>query len=293
MEPNVEPSNDGELGVGCQTNAVIAAVVAAHVVWGLVIAVMIVVDLPNQDWMGGIILGTWFSQAGLLAVWLALSPQPFATRFPIVASFTALVCLETMTLARESPSILSALVFGVLFLLQWGLVQAPLWFVRIKLGWQLVHRADEHRYRPSASADIQFGIRQLFVWTAGIALLLGAGRLLIPQELSDSDFLELRLVLAILIIIGIGNILVALPLVWALLVNSMQWVWLAVAVLVCGTVSWLQPWTFNRVVGLGSEAALFFFMNSFHIVLVAVTLTTVRACGFRLCAVRAAGDSSS
>lgn len=131
---------------------------------------------PPERIIAGLLLGTIYGQATLAAVWTAIGPFRFRYRLLL-----ALVCLGGMfaalgILASHSP-IAGTLMIGVSMVVQWVLVQVPLWCLVWWNGLRIQHvqAAAPTRSVPSG----QFGIRQLMVFTAVIAVLLGVGRMLV------------------------------------------------------------------------------------------------------------------
>lgn len=132
--------------------------------------------MPPERIIAGLLLGTIYGQATLAAVWTAIGPFRFRYRLLL-----ALVCLGGMfaalgILASHSP-IAGTLMIGVSMVVQWVLVQLPLWCLVWWNGLRIQHvqAAAPTRSVPSG----QFGIRQLMVFTAVIAVLLGVGRMLV------------------------------------------------------------------------------------------------------------------
>jgi hypothetical protein len=71
------------------------------------------------------------------------------------------------------------LILGTTLLGEWMVLQIPLWALAIGYGIRLRHR-DDVEQRDSNSSR-QFGIRQLMILTASVAIVLGVGRALFSQ----------------------------------------------------------------------------------------------------------------
>ena len=152
------------------------------VFFGVFDLVLATVVEPPSDKIAGIILGFTFAQVTLLAVWAALGPARVFARMAtglVIAVFVSLclfACFESM--GRSDISI----VLGGVVLALWGVIQLPLWMSRLFFGWRLCWPGEETLEQGD---ETQFGIRQLFAWTALVAITLGIGRWLVSSDVGN------------------------------------------------------------------------------------------------------------
>src|SRR5262245_2439231 len=157
-------------------------VFAIIVAGGWLLVALVGLD-PRIETLNALILGTMFGQATLAAVLTALGPGPFVWRLPAclawLVSLELAVVINVWRSRAPDPPLILAATLG-----QWLLAQPLVWAMvwRRSLGIRL--ESDE----PGRSAaEFQFGIRQLMILTAMIAVLLGAGRALAPAIKSALD----------------------------------------------------------------------------------------------------------
>jgi len=229
---------------------------------------------------GEVFFGTVFAQGSLLAVWIALGLGTFTRR--CVRVLLLLATSETLLIlpiACEPGGDWSfALVFGAILLGQWLAVQTPLWLVRLVFGWRI--GTPDSIAEDSGREELQFGIKQLLGWTAAVAVLLGIGRWLLGDELREPETAwEMA---AFALVLAGSNVMVAWPMIWAMLVRRWVPVWTAVALVIAVAVTLEEPEVFSRVAGGGPDAEVFWWVNGVHIAWVYCSLVAIRLCGYRM-----------
>lgn len=141
----------------------------------------------------GIVIGTVFSSTVLAAAWTSFGPANLLVRLPLSLLWAALMGLSidvSILVIDGGPR--SFGYFTLLTSALWLVAQVPFWGVSLYFRLKLWHQGTlllSHNTRQR-----QFGIRQLMIFTAFIAILLGVGRWLlqnIPKTMFDSDELKL------------------------------------------------------------------------------------------------------
>ena len=134
-------------------------------------------------------LGTMFGQVSLAATWCALGPYALIRRLPLsVAWIAAIVLAFGCNIAQESNSngLAVLLVYGGAFVGQWLLMQLPIWLLVARYNLRIVSANDIALSRKNC--EQQFGIRQVMILTALVAIVLGAGRFLLGGLKADQPF---------------------------------------------------------------------------------------------------------
>ncbi|MBC8869845.1 MAG: hypothetical protein H8E44_10525 [Planctomycetes bacterium] len=258
---------------------VLVCLILMHLLVASCCSVIAFLWMPDTEVFGGVFLGTVFAQGSLLAVWIALGRGAFTGRCLLVfLLLTTSGTLLMLPIACESDGWSFALAFGAILLGQWLAVQTPLWLIRLVFGWRiglLDTVADD-----SGRDELQFGIKQLLGWTAAVAALLGIGRLLAGDELRDPET-AWEMVAFALVLAG-GNVMVAWPMIWAMLVRRWVPVWTAVALAIAVVITLEEPNVFSRVTRGSADAEVFWWINGVHIAWVYLSLVAIRLCGYRM-----------
>jgi hypothetical protein len=236
----------------------------------------------------GYILGTLFGQAALASAWTALGPLWLPIRLPLSLAWIGLLWLAAMINLSHGPGGLGmAVLLGACLIGQWLLVQLPFWGLALFYGLRLSHPADATP--PATRRQRQFGIRQLLVLTAVVAILLGAGRALVLAlaQRVGSDVSRESPVFIFLAAVAIG---MTIPLLLAALLP--RWSLIAVPamlVLVAGaTVRELQLLTLVQGPGGGPNQWHLTWINFFTVGWVLFVVLVLRLGGYRLAS---AGES--
>jgi hypothetical protein len=150
--------------------------------WVFVLAVCCVANvlvaavLPSPDNVlaaFGIGLGIVFGQVSLLAMVMALSDIRLPIRLALtIAGLLAMGIVMGSYVARHNGPAEFSIVMGLAICVQFLWLQIPLITMRVAGGWRIRHPFDES----AATSALQFGIRQILVWTAVVAVLTAMGR---------------------------------------------------------------------------------------------------------------------
>jgi hypothetical protein len=227
----------------------------------------------------GYLLGTMFGQATLAAAWTALGPVPLLWRLPLSMGWIAALFIAfLMNMGINGHGNVDvALILGGCLAGQWLLVQAPAWGLAVGYGIRLRHRTD-----PAESIrERQFGIRQLMILTAIIAVVLGIARLMVAEAIThfgESDWGEA----AVFVFLAAAGIVMTVPLLFAVLLPRMAWqATLGVLVLIAiGT--WYELPLVMMVYARGGGPNIWHlaFINAFQAVWIVAIAGLVRLCGY-------------
>ncbi len=233
----------------------------------------------------GHLFGAMFGQASVAAAWAAFGPGRWYARVPLGLLWIALLVSAlsiNMGLYRSGPDDILLLLF-VCLLGQWLLVQLPLWILAHTYGLRMVHESDLRVGQDSG--DLlglpQFGIRQLMILTAIVAVVLGVLRALVltaGQRVSGySDT-------AAFVFLAIAAVVMTWPLVMAALLPR-WWLPATIVVLFFGALATMAEFPLSQAAGLrggGPDAWHFIWINAFTAVLVLLPLCTARLTGYTL-----------
>ena len=193
----------------------LAIIVGAVGIGWLLLALLNPDGQGSGEFVTGILLGTLFGQVSLVAAWTALGPFSLIRRLPLAFTVLAAISISiSVNLARDNNNELVALLIlcGAL-LLQWILVQAPVWLLVVVYGLRIHHRCDAPL--GNQSSNLQFGIRQVMTLTALVAVVLGACRMLLgglQLEVGDDGWWETCVIFGFIVL---TNCVVSLPMVAA------------------------------------------------------------------------------
>jgi hypothetical protein len=236
----------------------------------------------------GLVFGTFFGQALLASAWVALGPLPLVWRLPLSLGWlAALVVALAMNMSIHGPGTDEIIVvFGGAALGQWLLAQVPLWGLALGYGLRLRHVSEASR--AIDRKELQFGIRQLMIVTAVVAVVLGIGRATVAWLITIEDFRSGPVL--IISFLAIAGIVMTLPLVLsALLPRLAVPASLVVLVLIgLGTATELPLLTAlsNRVGGAGPDPGHFYGINGFQCFWALAVIGALRLGGYGLTAVK-------
>ena len=224
--------------------------------------------------------GTVFAQTAIAATWAAFGPGPFMWRLPLSLTWLALltVAIGISGVLHEGSSE-DFVIVGMLLLSQWLLLQFPLWAAAIGFGIQLRH-ADEIESE-SAASQTQFGIRQLMLVTAIVAVLLGIGRIAIPPVVEQEGFIQQ--VGPILVFLAVAEVAITFPLVLAALLRRRAFVgvMLALGLIVVVTICEIP---LMRMASAGGSSSILqvVALNFGTVAWMVIVLSIVRSNGYSL-----------
>lgn len=244
----------------------------------------------SWDYVHMATMGASLAPPTLLALWAVFGPQRVAVRLPLALWLTTIMYLATAYgEKRNSGELTNGLLVGTAWLATFLLIQLPLWLLRAVRRWRLTATADEpvatgaHAHRCNESLPSgQFTLRALLGWILAAAVSLAALRCLSPT--TNFDAAELLLMAEA----GFVGALIALPglpivaLAWILLADGRRVVLrttlcvLTLVGLAIGLwVVWVSAPDIEEVCALAS-------VEAGTILIGLVTLSVVRACGYRL-----------
>jgi hypothetical protein len=226
----------------------------------------------------GFLFGTLFAHTTLAAAWTAFGPGPLIWRLPCSLIWVALlaVILAINLGLHRGASIEAVVVIGLCLLVQWTLLQFPLWGLVIVFGLRLRHM-DEARsgFDPR---ERQFGIRQLIIVTTIVGVALGLGRLVVTRfgSLSSREA-------PIFFFLGVAAVALTLPLILAVLMRRLTLLGtLLVLVLIGLMTAWELPLLRSFHSGPGPQTEDFIAINAFTALIVLMVLAVVRMSGYSL-----------
>ncbi|HZN32880.1 MAG TPA: hypothetical protein VFB80_03645, partial [Pirellulaceae bacterium] len=126
----------------------------------------------------GNLIGSMFAHGTLAAAWCAWGPGWLAARLPLsLAWIAASLGAVAINIGINGGPGDAVPILAACMVAQWLLVQVPLWCIALGYGLQI--RATDSRYSTPSRQDLQFGIRQLMILTAIVAVMLGLARFLV------------------------------------------------------------------------------------------------------------------
>lgn len=230
----------------------------------------------------GNLIGSIFAQATLAAAWSALGPFPLRWRLPLSLVWVATLPIAlALNIGLNGGPEEAVLTLGACVLAQWLLVQAPLWCLAVMFGVAIRPRADlATAVQPS---DLQFGIRQLLILTAIVAVVLGIGRVLVAWLGAQLEGLKGET--PIFIFLAIAGVLMTLPLLVAALLPRLA-IPATLAVLLLIALATVGEYPLQRTVaggrGGGPDVWHFAWINAFQAFWVLLVIIALRLCGYGL-----------
>jgi len=201
----------------------------------------------NMEWddQGSFVFGLLSAQVGLAAVWTGLGPLSWPLRTLGAFMITAFATLVMLLGAGGNLSGIMLLVLASFLLLEF--VLALVWTLLIPrwvLGKLLIEESDA----PVATRR-QFTIRQIMLWTTGVAVVLAAGRLLLSATWQWGQW-EGTLAIAYTLIFAINSAIPA-PLAAAIFQPRVgpRFVLVVPCVLLLAILTWLEGWVFSTQLG--------------------------------------------
>jgi hypothetical protein len=231
-----------------------------------------------EPWAAAIVnllLGTLYALTTIAAAWLALGPGRLLVRLPgsILVTAVNLFCLLGNLEAHGEPLDGAEYVLAACLLLQWLLVQVPLWLIAIGYGVRLRHREEIVADRPLR----QFDIRQLLIVTTVVAVLLALGRVLVGRAHSAFAHQEWL----VLLFLNVVAVIVSLPLLLAALLPRFALpAVVGVGILVAIFTAWEAPLKEQLALAGGPPAAHFVLLNTFTCLWVLAFVLCLRLSGY-------------
>lgn len=205
---------------------ILAALTAAHSLVLVAIA-LFPVGFGEGQLAEIVILGLLFGQLGVAAVWVAWGGQSFSLRVCLATAMalgvSAVLVVPVWLIFAGIGAIYAAILLGY-----WAVVQMPLWVARLALGWRLTKPAAGES--SATDSGLRFGLKHLLGWTLAVALLLSAGRWLMPDKEYFQGLIAFggEVVVPILTLMTF-TMLTALCAIAAGLVEQKLWLWIPVS----------------------------------------------------------------
>ena len=228
----------------------------------------------------GYLFGTTFAYATLASAWTAFGPLPLVWRLPLALAWMivmviALVCnIGIFGGPGEVPVIMAGCLFG-----QFLLLQVPFWGLAIGFG-QRLRRYEASDPVPDRS-ELQFGIRQLMIFTTIVAVLLGLGRLAV--RVAPLVIPSLGGETPIFIFLAVAAIVTTLPLVLAALLPRLAIPAVTIVIVLIGLATICEVPVLSQFhKGAGPDTFHIIWINAFTATWLLVVLVIVRVSGYRL-----------
>jgi hypothetical protein len=232
-------------------------------------------DYPGSLWAEltvGFFFGSMFGHTTLAAAWAVLGPGPLTVRLAgsLTWVFMLLVAASLYSLPLETVVVLGAFFFG-----QWLLLQFVLWPICMGLGLHLQHLSDQgdgsRRHR-------QFGIGQLIVFTAIVAVVLGIGRF---TSLTERPHTAEQI--GFFFILAVAAVLPTTPLVFAALRRRHVTRAILITLAATGLVTGIESLLLQVAAGRQYRREVFLLgINGATSAVILAVMATVRSSGFRL-----------
>jgi hypothetical protein len=227
----------------------------------------------------GALFGTAFQQAMLAATWLVLGPGKLRWRVP--ASF-AWACLAGvacgLSLGWRSRFVDVMPILLLLNAALWLGAQLPLWGAARLFALRLWHQGE---VIPEGAPRRQFGIRQLMIITAVIAVLLGIGRAILLAGWFNSNHPDV----AIFTGLGVSQVLQGLPLILACLLPRWAVLGVVSSLLFIAGLTVAEIYLFKAIMPAPAGfqfAPLLIPLNGISALWVLIFAAVVRASGYHL-----------
>ncbi|WP_148618922.1 hypothetical protein [Mariniblastus fucicola] len=254
----------------------------------LLVCIVTALGVKIDEEAAGCIIGLIAAQLLLSAVWVVMGRSSFWFRFCSGAAATTLLvgCFYRVAW-RDGGGHGTGIAIAVPMLIQWVLIQIPLWSARF-FGWRVATR--NQQASNNNRSELQFGTRQLLVWTTIVAISIALIKLFVSRiDLSTGGGAGVgNMELELAAHLTIGNSLIALPVVWGAFTNRWAAIWFIASVGMCALVTFAQ--ISMSSFGGGGDYSLLVLANVVQTFVSIVVMILVRMLGYRL--VRAAPDRS-
>jgi hypothetical protein len=227
--------------------------------------------------------GTLCSVGTLCAAWTVLGPLSLVVRVPLAMVLQTGVLVSVSAVVGRGSFYLELVgLYGGLLLGQYLLAQVPLWAITIWRGVRLGSTAEQQGGpRPS---DQQFGIREVMILTAAVAIVLGMGRWLIHSASFRASWPDSQLLLVIGFLV-VANTTISLPLVFAMLLTRRALVASLLAAVSIALVTAIEVPAFELLRESGNRndiSLVLWTMNLTQALWVGAALLVLRLGGYRL-----------
>lgn len=222
--------------------------------------------------MIGALFGTAFQQAMLAATWSVLGPGRLRWRVPASFGWACLVGIVCgLAIGRRSGNYDPCFTFTLLNAVLWLGAQLPLWGAARLFALRLWHQGE---VIPEGASRWQFGIRQLMIITAVIAVLLGIGRAILLAGWFKSNHPDV----AIFTGLGVSQVLQGLPLILACLLPRWAVLGVVSSLLFIAGLTVAEIYLFKAIM----PSPLLIPLNGISAIWVLIFAAVVRASGYHL-----------
>lgn len=156
------------------------------------LSLLVIEKFSGHLWfLDGCIIGSVFTSTILAAAWTAFGPGRLRVRLPLSLLWGALMGLSIDIVVQMVDGPRQLGYFTLMTSVLWLIAQLPYWGMSLGFGLKLWHHTTA--IGSTNLRQRQFGIRQLMIFTACIAVLLGVGRWLVlnvPKTMFDSNELK-------------------------------------------------------------------------------------------------------
>ena len=170
-------------------------------------------------------IGLFFAQVVVLAVCTVLFPFHTITKLLIGTLSIGVLGILLAIFMRYARSPVPMLMVVIVFV-QWGIYMVPLAGCRLS-GWTIdwQHKQEGSESESETETETQFGLKQVFVWTTLVAILLAIGKFTATAAADQEEFSSLDLF--VFANLTLGNTVLVLPMIWGSFVRKGFAFWLA------------------------------------------------------------------
>ncbi len=249
------------------------------------------------------LLGLMAGQFVMLSIWAVLGPQPVLVRWLLMLlTGMGLLLIFSLgafvidSLSTEAAIIIEPFCWLPLVFLA---IQSPLWISKLLTGCRIVDVLAEDALQSEGSR--QFDLRQMFVVTAAIAVILTVARLSFYVDPSLYQGAETQMWLPLLtdcLVCAVWSAFVAIPCLGAVFVARNPMVGLIGVIVYAGMLTCLVAFGITLISGSGDDEpfVIMIGLNAGSTIVLLCSLHLLRAAGYRLLWVRrksAATDGGS
>lgn len=305
IEPQLAAAAESQPGAAWLSPRQTAGAIGALIAVGLLVIVAVSVDLYRRSGIGnlignGVLSGTIMSFVNLGAVWVPVGSGRLSSRLMLsLGVFGALMSVITISSFLTLPpmfdrlmAVVMSALLAVVLVAQWMLVQAPLWGLAGVYGLRIARVSGREKTVPEFRA--QFGIRQLLIATAVVAVVLGLGRFAVLTVV-DSELVRTFgafRALATVAFLAIWSLFIVLPLFLASLLPRAATLATATALLFAAIATGAEIPLLNKIEFQSevrtAEIWLLGSMNTAQAAWILAFAGILRLGGYRLTASRAA-----
>ena len=264
-----------------KTRAKIATfILAAQFIVALLMTLVFAIGLEiSDDTTAALFIGSLMTQILLTAVWTTMAPVnlPFRVATGMLFTLFFVVCFYRIAW-RDGGGHDVALAICIPMLIQWVLLQLPLWFARFR-GWRVGVSGHSVLKPRNDRSEFQFGIKQILIWTTLVAFSVAVIKSVLRDFDLDFSSRNGQGMVEIGLFLTVGNSLIALPIIWGAFVHRLAWIWYLISLVVCAAVCLVE---FTMIAGPATQDGFLYIINITQTLLAMIAMAIVRQLGFRL-----------